>query len=202
MDGVLYRDGESKSHRSEWSNRRADMEFEPAIERPVRGGNRQRGLAYWASGDDRRIYTGVGAIFMQLTRAQVSWFAVSGQNGSVNLQRLSEVEGSTAPVNASMNSPGVMHKDLYIVSVTGAPGTVQAYDVRTGEVKWVFYMVPRPGEYGYSTWPPNAYKTSYDKALWAGTALRTRTKTSLCAKPESRPRTRILGSGPARRGPC
>jgi quinoprotein glucose dehydrogenase len=145
--------------------------FDAATERPGRGGSRQRGLAYWASGDDRRIYTGVGSYLYAINAKTGQLVRSFGKNGSVNLGAAIKVEGRDDPVNAGMNSPGVMYKDLYIVSVTGAPGTVQAYDVRTGDVKWVFYMVPRPGEYGYSTWPPDAYKKSYIEPSWAGTAL-------------------------------
>ena len=33
---------------------------------------------------------------------------------------------------------------------------VRAYDVRTGELEWVFHTVPRAGEFGSETWPNNA----------------------------------------------
>jgi quinoprotein glucose dehydrogenase len=89
----------------------------------------------------------------------------------VSLGTAIKVEGSNTSVNGSMNAPGVMYKDLYIVSVTGGPGTIQAYDVRTGELRWIFYLVPRPGEYGYLSWPPDAYKTSSIEPSWAGMAL-------------------------------
>src|SRR5262245_51433756 len=34
--------------------------WDASAERPGNPGNRQRGLVYWADGDDRRIFTGVG----------------------------------------------------------------------------------------------------------------------------------------------
>ena len=40
-----------------------------------------------------------------------------------------------------------------------APGDIRAFDVRTGKVVWTFHTVPRPGEFGYDTWPPDAWKT-------------------------------------------
>ena len=40
-----------------------------------------------------------------------------------------------------------------------APGDIRAFDVRTGALVWTFHTVPRPGEYGYDTWPPDAWKT-------------------------------------------
>jgi quinoprotein glucose dehydrogenase len=145
--------------------------FDAASEHPGRPGNRQRGLAYWASGDVRRIYTGVGSYLYALDARTGQPARSFGQNGSLNLGAAVKTEGSTAPVIASMNAPGVIFKNLYIVSVTGGPGTIQAYDARTGELKWIFYLVPRPGEYGYFSWPPDAYKTFYIEPSWAGTAL-------------------------------
>ena len=38
------------------------------------------------------------------------------------------------------------------------PGDIRAYDVVTGKKVWQFHTVPRPGEFGYETWPKDAYK--------------------------------------------
>ena len=38
------------------------------------------------------------------------------------------------------------------------PGDLRAYDVVTGKMAWIFHTVPHPGEPGYDTWPPNAWK--------------------------------------------
>jgi quinate dehydrogenase (quinone) len=40
-----------------------------------------------------------------------------------------------------------------------APGDIRAFDVLTGKLVWTFHTVPRPGEYGYDTWPKDAWKT-------------------------------------------
>jgi quinoprotein glucose dehydrogenase len=144
--------------------------FDATTEHPGRPGIRQRGLAYWASGNDQRIYTGVGAYLYALNARTGKPIPGFGQGGSVNLA--APIQSETGrPIVTSMNSPGVMYKDLYIVAVTGGPGTIQAYNVRSGELKWIFYLTPRPGEYGYFSWPPDAYKTAYIEPSWAGTAL-------------------------------
>jgi len=98
--------------------------FAATAEHQGRGGSRQRGLAYWASGDDRRIYTAVGNYLYALNAHTGHPFRNFAQKGSVNLGTTVKLDGSTAPVNASMDSSGVMYKDLYIVSVTGGPGTI------------------------------------------------------------------------------
>ncbi len=38
------------------------------------------------------------------------------------------------------------------------PGDIRAFDVVTGKLVWQFHTVPRPGEFGYETWPKDAYK--------------------------------------------
>ena len=38
------------------------------------------------------------------------------------------------------------------------PGDIRAYDVITGEKKWQFHTVPLPGEFGYNSWPEEAFK--------------------------------------------
>ena len=38
------------------------------------------------------------------------------------------------------------------------PGDIRAYDILTGRLVWTFHTVPRPGEFGYDTWPKDAYK--------------------------------------------
>ena len=38
------------------------------------------------------------------------------------------------------------------------PGDIRAYDVLTGKLVWTFHTVPRPGEFGYDTWPKDAWK--------------------------------------------
>jgi quinoprotein glucose dehydrogenase len=47
------------------------------------------------------------------------------------------------------------------------PADVQAHDVVTGQVKWVFHAIPHPGEVGYETWPPEAYKKSGGVHNWS-----------------------------------
>ena len=36
--------------------------------------------------------------------------------------------------------------------MTGTPGDVYAFDVRTGTLRWTFHVIPRAGEFGTETW--------------------------------------------------
>lgn len=52
-----------------------------------------------------------------------------------------------------------------------APGHIRAYDVRTGEQRWVFHTIPHPGEVGHETWPPEAWKKAGGANSWGGFSL-------------------------------
>ncbi|NND08865.1 MAG: PQQ-binding-like beta-propeller repeat protein [Saprospiraceae bacterium] len=74
-------------------------------------------------------------------------------------------------------SPGIIYKDLFIIGgevseVYGAaPGHIRAYDTRSGELVWTFHTIPHPGEDGYETWPPEAYKYVGGANNWGGMCL-------------------------------
>ncbi len=46
------------------------------------------------------------------------------------------------------------------------PGDLRAYDVVTGRLVWTFHTIPRPGEFGYDTWPPDAWKYAGGANTW------------------------------------
>ena len=76
-----------------------------------------------------------------------------------------------------MNTPGIIHRDLYIVggkvseTIDPVPGHIRAYDVHTGKIRWIFHTIPHPGEFGYETWPEDAYLKSGGANVWAGFSL-------------------------------
>ena len=52
-----------------------------------------------------------------------------------------------------------------------APGHIRAFDVLTGKLKWVFHTIPQPGEFGYDTWPKDAYKKIGATNSWGGMSV-------------------------------
>src|SRR6185503_1570168 len=38
---------------------------------------------------------------------------------------------------------------------------------RTGKVVWTFHTIPHPGEFGYDTWPKDAWKTVGGVNVWS-----------------------------------
>src|SRR5690606_37516392 len=47
------------------------------------------------------------------------------------------------------------------------PGDILAYDAVTGEFKWKFHVLPRPGEFGHETWENDAWEWTGDISSWA-----------------------------------
>ena len=37
-----------------------------------------------------------------------------------------------------------------------------------GKLRWTFHTIPQPGEFGYETWPKDAWKYSGGANAWAG----------------------------------
>jgi len=76
-------------------------------------------------------------------------------------------------------SPGVAYKDIVIWGTRvgeeagSAPGHIRAYDARTGKIRWTFHTIPWPGEFGYDTWPPEAFKTAGGANSWPGMTVDT-----------------------------
>lgn len=98
-----------------------------------------------------------------------------GQNGRVDMRDGLDWPSGNASISAS--TPGVVFEDLLIMGSTvpetlpGTPGHIRAFDVNTGKVRWIFHTIPQPGEYGYDTWPKDAYKVSGGANAWAGVTL-------------------------------
>ncbi len=80
-------------------------------------------------------------------------------------------------LSVSASTPGVVYRDLLIVGTTvpealpSAPGDVRAYDVKTGAIRWTFHTIPHPGEVGYDTWPPDAWKIAGGANAWSGVTV-------------------------------
>jgi quinoprotein glucose dehydrogenase len=134
------------------------------IHEGVKGFN-VRGANYWenADGTDRRLIFSVNN-FLQELNAQTGEIITSfGDNGRVDLRV--GLGRDPAKVNQQSRTPGRVFEDLVIMgSATNqeyesALGDIRAFDVRTGRLVWTFHTVPRPGEVGYETWPPDAWKT-------------------------------------------
>ena len=142
----------------------------------VNGSQPNRGLAYWAGGEDKRILVGALNFLYALDAATGKPIPSFGTQGRIDLRENLGRE----PISAQsiyLTSPGIVYRDLIIVggrnpeTLPAPPGDIRAFDVRTGKLRWSFHTIPHPGELGYSTWPRDAWKTSGAANNWAGMAL-------------------------------
>jgi quinoprotein glucose dehydrogenase len=98
-----------------------------------------------------------------------------GVDGRVDLRE--GLERPVPGVTISASTPGVVFEDLLIIGSTvsetlpGSPGDIRAYDIKTGALKWIFHTIPHPGEFGYDTWPPDAWKVNGGANAWAGVTV-------------------------------
>ena len=124
-----------------------------------------RGINYWQSqdGKDRRLLFSINS-YLQAIDARTGKSILSfGKNGIVDLREgLRRAEGTDRRVQS--RTPGKVWKNLLIMgSAAGEawvtpPGDIRAYDTVTGKRVWQFHTVPEPGEFGYDTFPKDAYK--------------------------------------------
>jgi quinoprotein glucose dehydrogenase len=132
----------------------------------------QRGINYWESRDrsERRLLFMNGQFLQALDARTGQPITSFGVNGRVDLRVGLDRDPGT--INAQSGTPGKVFEDLIILGsatnqeYNSAPGDVRAYNVRTGELVWTFHTVPRPGEFGYETWPPDAWKTVGGANAW------------------------------------
>ncbi len=173
VDGVMYvlaRDAEivaldAASGRELWA-------------RPSEGRVGDRGINYWQSADgtDRRLLYIDGGFLTAIDARDGKAIPTFGDGGKVDLRTALAVGGrdisDVRPLFTS--NPGRVFEDLMIVSLPAqgrgykaTPGDVTAWDVRTGELRWVFHSIPHPGEFGYDTWPEDAYRASGGVHNWS-----------------------------------
>jgi quinoprotein glucose dehydrogenase len=137
-----------------------------------------RGVAYWQSGDDQRIFSVTPGFQLVALNAKngvpIEGF---GNQGIVDL-----MEGLRLPPDGSRDignsSPPLVVGDVVIVGpahavgmvperLNNVKGDVRAYDTRTGKRVWTFHTIPAKGEPGYETWENNSAETTGNAGVWA-----------------------------------
>jgi quinoprotein glucose dehydrogenase len=173
IDGVLY--GVTPSHKAvaiHAATGQRIWQFDSGIA----GNMPNRGLMYWTGGAaDRRIFLGVRNWVYALDARTGKPIPTFGVDGRIDLRE--GLDRDPASVSISLTSPGVIYKDLMILggrmpeSLPSAPGDIRAFDVRTGKLRWTFHTIPRPGEFGYDTWPKDAWTYTGSANNWPGMAV-------------------------------
>ena len=129
--------------------------------RPLEDTPTNRGFNYWENADrsDRRIIFAADNYLREIDARTGEFIPSFGNAGRVDLR-----EGIPRAGNIQSGTPGKVFENLIILgSATGEtygspPGDLRAFDVRTGKLVWTFHTIPHPGEFGYDTWPKDAWK--------------------------------------------
>ena len=138
------------------------------------GGYKHRGVAVHGEGDEMRVFINSRVSLHALdarTGAPIPDFGVGG--------RVSLIEEFTNEVTDDMfdqTSPPVVFEDLVIVGSRvpdriqrrfDTPGSVQAFDVHTGERRWMFYTVPQSNDaFGADTWENQSWRFTGHANVW------------------------------------
>ncbi len=147
--------------------------FDPFAGKTATGTN--RGVVYWESGADKRVYFSAGPYLYALNAATGAAVKGFGKEGRIDLREGLGRDAKKLTVWAS--SPGIVYQDLLIQGTAltegydAAPGFVRAYELKTGKLAWTFRTIPQPGEFGYDTWPKEAHKEVGGANSWAGLCL-------------------------------
>ncbi len=169
VDGVLYATSpklrvialDAATGRELWS-------FDPNVGDSRTGRYRHRGVTVYRD----RLFVSQRNRLWALDRKTGKPIESFGKQGIVDLR-----EGLGRPIeglSVSASTPGVIFDGMLLIgstvseSLPSAPGDIRAYDAITGELRWVFHTIPRPGEFGHDTWPKDAYKIAGGANAWAG----------------------------------
>ncbi|MGL4630481.1 MAG: PQQ-binding-like beta-propeller repeat protein [Leadbetterella sp.] len=136
-----------------------------------------RGVSYWERGQDKRILFTAGSHLWALNAKTGKPISSFGSGGKVDLHL--GLPPSAKDKFVISNTPGTIYQDLIIMPTRvaeeqmAAPGYIRAYNILTGKLAWVFHTIPHPGEFGYETFPKDAYKNPEIGGAnsWAGMAI-------------------------------
>ena len=133
-----------------------------------------RGLAYWkgTGGLHSRVFVGNGPFLLALDVVTGKPAPGFGNEGRVDLKK--GVLGDLKDGRYALQSPPAIFRDVLITGssngegspTAGAYGDVRGWDAKTGKLLWTFHTVPRPGDAGTETWPPNAWKNRSGTNVW------------------------------------
>ena len=130
----------------------------------------QRGANYWESKDrsDRRLLVSSSGFLYAIDARTGKLVDSFADHGKLDLKTGID----RAKTGLASRTPGRIFENIVILgSATGEgylapPGDIRGFDTVTGKLLWVFHTIPRPGEFGYDTWPKDAYKYMGGVDVW------------------------------------
>jgi len=102
----------------------------------------------------RGVALGEGLVFVGHTDARLA--ALDQRTGKV----VWTIAGERWQDGYAITAAPLYYNGLVIMGFNGGEmgtrGRLKAYDAKTGKLRWTFYTVPGPGEFGHDTWPQDS----------------------------------------------
>jgi quinoprotein glucose dehydrogenase len=155
--------------------------FNPMNDSDVKGSgyfgmNVCRGVTFYGDKNDQRIFYSANSQLYCIDAKTGTPIKSFGQNGKIDLHN--DLGRDVSNLYVAMTSPGIIYKDIIIIGcrvseeADAAPGFIRAYDVHSGNLRWIFHTIPQPGEFGYYTWDDKeAWKHIGGVNAWSGFSL-------------------------------
>jgi len=148
--------------------------FDPEIDKSTRTNLFvSRGVSYWTSGGEKRIFLGdLAGRLWALDAANGRPVETFGTKGFVDL-KAGMAEGFETAQYRVTSPPAVCGGAVITGALVtdsqpqGPSGDIRAFDVLTGKLLWRFHTVPRPGEYGHDTWAGESWKNRGGTNAWS-----------------------------------
>jgi quinoprotein glucose dehydrogenase len=137
-----------------------------------------RGVCYWQDeeGKDKRIFAPVRDMLYCLDAGSGKLVESFANKGVLDLNQ--DFDKDMEGLSYRLSSPPVAYRDLILCGGGGgegpypqAPGHIRGYDARSGERRWIFHTIPRPGEFGHDTWEGDSWQRAGGTNNWAGMSL-------------------------------
>jgi len=184
IDGMLYTStGFSQAAAIDPATGKTIWVFDPQAHssgrRPANSGWQHRGVTYWeglvGNKKEQRILiaTGIGDL-IALNAKTGEPIQSFGKDGRVDLMAALAKNDDQRRM-LGFNAPQFVIGDVIVVGCLVAErptigqnpaGHVQAFDVRTGEPKWIFHTVPQKGENGVETWEDGSWERTGNTNPW------------------------------------
>jgi len=174
IDGVLYSTSPlKKAFALDAATGERLWIFDPFEGEEPRSRGVNRGFSSWSDDyGNRRLFYVAGHRLWAIDAATGEPVEEFGENGSLDFSV--GLDRDAVDISVTATSPGVVYEDLLIHGsrvYNLAPGHIRAFNVRTGEIEWIFRTIPYPGDYGYETWPPDAWTRVGNTNSWPGMSL-------------------------------
>ena len=143
-------------------------------------GFHHRGVAWWSNGGDSRVLvtTNDGYIISLVAETGEVDTAFAGgridMTGGIPRAERDVLDYTGAQPLGGVSPPTVVGDVLVVQHITSnrprfkerPPTWVRGYNIRTGELIWIFHTIPQQGEFGVETWQEESWRYTGNGGVW------------------------------------